>query len=100
MTGDVEGLRPEMITALKTLEGRANVGPFQITSGLRPNDVGSPHQTGLAVDIAVWGGIMRRKLVEAALLDGWRRIGVYDRHVHLDMDPHRVQDVLWAGKSR
>ena len=40
------------------------------------------------------------KIISGALLAGFRRIGVYDRHVHLDVDEKLPQDVMWWGVSK
>lgn len=104
MKGDVEGLRPELQSTLRMLEYLANKhfpveGAYElyVTSGVR-EDAG--HRDGWAADIQIEGGWHRRLLVEKAIILGVPRIGVYDRHVEINLDPNRVQDVLWVGKSQ
>lgn len=41
----------------------------------------------------------RYLIVRGALGAGFTRIGVYDRHVHLDCDPDLPPRVLWEGVS-
>lgn len=97
MSGDIEGLDPSFLSALYTLEGLVGFS-FHVTSGKR-DDLTSSHRDGLAADIAVAGGWERYRLVKCALDDGWERIGVYDRHIHLCIDTRRPRPVIWAGKS-
>ena len=100
MTGDYHALRHEMTTALRVLESNLPAGmDLHINSGYRA-DKDSSHETGLAADIKIRGGWERRVLVKTALDLGWERIGVYDHHVHLDLDPNRPRPVLWTGISK
>lgn len=72
--------------------------PFVITSCWRSDSVS--HQSGCAVDVKVSSSAERMIIVEAALGAGFRRIGVYDNHVHLDTCENLAEDVLWVGVSR
>lgn len=74
--------------------------PFHITSSYRDDDRSSAHYTGKAVDVAVWSSQQRYAIVQAAMEAGISRIGVYDRHVHLDEVDSRPQLVLWIGVSQ
>lgn len=71
--------------------------PFVITSSFREGDEGS-HGKGYAVDIAVEHSWDRILILKAVLGVGFRRVGVYRMHVHVDVDPGRAQDVLWYGR--
>jgi len=82
--------------------------PIVITSGYRdPShnaDVGgvkdSSHTTGKAVDIrAPLDQQMREKLCWALGASGFRRIGIYDRHLHLDVDGDKPTPAVWFGVS-
>lgn len=76
--------------------------PVLITSSNEPNDKRSPessHNLGCAVDVACTSDRHRFTLVEAAYRVGFRRIGVYDKHVHLD-DNRNKPHSLWTGVSR
>lgn len=56
------------------------------------------------VDLAIVPGrdmiaAERFRLVDCALKIGFRRIGVYPRHVHLDIEQDLPQRVLWIGED-
>ena len=101
---EVEGLTDEMKLLLQAVRTAAGV-PIMITSGLRPGDTKSEHSLGMGVDISdnlkgepitsPW----RLKVVKAAILSGCRRIGVYDRHIHIGCSQSHPQDVMWQGVS-
>jgi len=79
--------------------------PFTITSSYREDpdptdDENSAHYEGLAVDIRAPDGYSRFRIVNALLAAGFLRIGVYDRHVHADVDPNKPAPVLWTGVSQ
>ena len=74
--------------------------PFEITSDYRDDDDHSPHRTGRAVDIRSHHSLTKFKIVRGLLKAGFTRIGVYDRHVHVDSDPQGPSEVLWIGESR
>lgn len=103
---EVDGLDAELVAKIDWARGRSNV-PFIITSGKRtPEQNGavggadaSAHMKGLAVDLRVTDNLHRMKMVNALLLAGFRRIGVYDKHCHADIDPDLPQDVMWIGVS-
>jgi len=98
---EVEGLQPELVEKLDRARGLAHV-PFIITEGLAKGGShveDSAHQRGRAVDVRCSGSRDRMRIVSAALIVGFRRIGVYDKHVHLDVDDSLPQDVMWTGKS-
>lgn len=82
--------------------------PFIITSGYRsveynqnlsainPNvSQDSAHTKGLAADISVLSSQSRWIIVAALQAAGFRRIGIGDSHIHVDMDVTKPQDVLW-----
>lgn len=54
----------------------------------------SPHMSGLAVDVAVVDGALKRQLVEAAMVSSATGIGVYDTWVHIDRKD-RPKPVIW-----
>lgn len=94
----------ELLVALdraRALGGR----PIYVTSSYREGDPNS-HGRGLAVDVAdnprgtpIASG-WRFAVVRALLEAGFRRIGVYDRHIHADMDPALPDSVMWWGTSQ
>jgi zinc D-Ala-D-Ala carboxypeptidase len=85
--------------------------PIHITSGFRTpqhnEDVGgkmpdengnggSSHLKGLAVDIFCNNSIDRFNLINCLLDVGFSRIGVADTFIHADIDPDKVQGVMWT----
>lgn len=78
--------------------------PLFVTSSYRDGP-GSAHHLGCAVDVAdnLKGNPIssrwRFQVVRAALQHGITRIGIYDRHIHLDTSEIHPQDVLWTGIS-
>lgn len=92
---------------LKLDRARALAGiPFYVSSAWR-DDPDGPHGEGYGVDIRIEPfatGVSKSRarylIVKAALEVGISRIGVYDQHVHLDIDPDEDPDVLWVGVSQ
>jgi len=68
---------------------------FIVTDSYRPGDAGF-HGQGRAVDIRCHWRSHAFKIVEAAIRMGFRGIGVYDSHVHLD---DREVPTMWVGTS-
>lgn len=105
---EVKGLFPDLVYKLdraRALYGAAII----ITSGYRdPNQneqVGgvqdSAHTTGKAVDIRAPGDAgMREKLSWALGAAGFRRVGAYDLHFHVDVDADKPTPAWWTGKSK
>lgn len=77
--------------------------PFIITSSYR-DDPGtsamSEHREGRAVDIRVKYEWERFLIVKACLDAGFLRIGVYDRHIHVDVSVWKAPKSLWVGVSK
>ena len=104
---EVAGLVPELVIMLDRARGFAGV-PFIITSGLRTQEENlvaggeedSAHLYGEAVDLACSTSWLRHKMLPALYVAGFRRIGVYDRHLHADISTHLPQGVTWWGKSK
>ncbi len=83
------------LTAIETQLGYV----FDISSGYR--DGGGCHGEGKAVDIACKDSSLRWKILKALVLARFRRIGVYDGHIHVDVcEEPFAQDVIWVGVSR
>lgn len=82
--------------------------PFHITSAIRSvahnaSVGGSPdsaHLTGHAVDIRAADSRTRWHIVGGLMAAGAKRVGIYDRHIHVDTDPSKPQDVVWVGVSK
>jgi zinc D-Ala-D-Ala carboxypeptidase len=81
--------------------------PLIITSGYRDpkqnESVGgvkdSAHEKGLAVDLRCADSELQKKLCWALGVAGFQRIGVYDRHVHVDVDGEKPKPAYWTGES-
>lgn len=92
-----------LLVKLDAVRREAGV-PLYIFSDYRPGDDGA-HGKGLAVDVhddRARDGIAsrwRHKVLRAAYVVGFRRIGIYDAHLHLDIDTSKAQDVSWWGES-
>lgn len=77
--------------------------PLKINSGLRTAEhnnavdgvEGSAHLTGWAADIYCRTSGDRLRLMRAAVMLGFNRIGVGTTFIHLDMDPTKPRDVVW-----
>lgn len=103
---EVKGLDFGLVGKLDIARGIAGV-PFQISCGVRSEEenqaVGgverSSHEIGKGVDIACSDSSARFAMVAALLHVGFKRIGVYDRHIHVDTDDTKPQNVMWWGKS-
>lgn len=82
--------------------------PIVITSGRRTEEQNasaggtkeSSHIKGLAVDLrAPTGQNEREKMIWALGRAGFQRIGIYSRHIHVDIDVDKAQDIVWFGVS-
>lgn len=103
---EVEGLDSELVAKLDWARGRAQV-PFIITSGKRSPAENervmgvdaSAHIKGLAVDLRCADSPTRYRMLQALILAGFKRIGIYDKHLHVDLDESLPQEVAWVGVS-
>ena len=78
--------------------------PFVITDDYRQSDSDlgvsdSAHKKGLAVDIRARDSRTRYYVVSGLITAGFTRIGVYDKHVHVDADDAKESYVMWLGTS-
>lgn len=55
----------------------------------------SPHLQGIAADINIKDSYERYLLLYWAMRLGFRRIGIYKNHIHLDADIEKPQSVIW-----
>lgn len=103
---EVKGLKPELVALLDEARDLADV-PFRITSGYRSPLANataggvseSSHTTGEAVDLAVASSGDRLRMLAALFKVGFTRVGVYDRHIHVDISRTLPQNVCWVGRS-
>lgn len=94
-----KGLHPELIKLIDSLEVVTGEAVY-ITSGKRNGTGTSAHNAGLAVDVRAWTGRKRYELIQGALDVGFDRIGVYNRHIHLDIAKDRKDKTVWIGESK
>lgn len=102
--GDCLGLMDETLLVMLD-ELRHKVGrPLRVNSGFRCEAKnartagavkGSSHCKGLAVDLACTDSELRFRLVQEAMALGFKRIGVAETFVHLDIDPDKPQGLLF-----
>lgn len=101
---ELVGLSDELKVKLQALRYLSQEKMY-VTSGLRPGDSGSTHSAGAAVDISdnntgePIGSRWRFKVLRAAFAIGFNRIGIYDRHIHIDVSKTKDQDVAWWSTS-
>lgn len=101
-----EKLNPELLYKADSLR-RIYGNPLYVKSDYRPRDRRA-HGDGDALDLGVAPGSApitgreRWLFVQAALQAGFTRIGLYDRHFHVDVSRRRdlPREVIWLGKSR
>lgn len=71
-----------------------------IETGYSKHPEDSPHALGLAADIRCTDGWHRMVIVREAMKLDICRIGVYDRHIHVDIASGKFpQHVIWHGVS-
>jgi len=91
----------ELVKRLQNV--RENFGPMTIHSGCRcaPNNRsvgGSPlssHLRGLAADIRCSNSLSRFNLLSGLTAQGFKRIGIGQEFIHVDMDPDKPQSLIW-----
>jgi len=91
-------LKTGLVMFLELAENLAGV-PFEITSAYREGDAGA-HGEGWAVDIACSDSRTRFKILRGLIGAGFRRIGIYDGHIHADRSLTRSDNVVWLGVSK
>ena len=104
---DPDSMDPFLLIMLDAVRDLARV-PIIITSSNRsnPGDETSAHFTGHAVDVSdnkhglPVSSRWRYLVLKSALAMGLNRIGVYDRHIHIDTSTTHDQDVIWYGSSQ
>ncbi len=101
---EVAGLQPAFVERLDRAREAAGT-PFIITpgGGLRAVGTskvqGSAHEAGWAVDLRCSSSHQRFRILRALFAAGFTRVGVYDRHIHVDADPTKPPEVTWTGVS-
>lgn len=101
-TSELDGLKDELKVKLQALRYLSGL-PIYVTSGVRSNS--DEHALGMAADISdnplgdPISSTWRFEVLRAAFAIGFRRIGDYDRHLHLGISKSLDQDVCWHGLS-
>lgn len=90
---------PRLLRKLDNARAFAGIA-FVITSSFRPESTTS-HGRGTGVDIRCHDSLSRFRIVEALLHEKFTRIGIYDKHIHADIDSSEdaPQEVIWWGTS-
>lgn len=99
---EIKGLDPALPIKLEQARTLAGI-PFVITSGLRTPEENaacggehdSAHLRGLAVDLHCDQSVDRFHMVQSMLAAGFTRLGIYEDHIHADIDETLPQDVMW-----
>jgi len=99
---EIIGLDIKLLTLLDNARTMADI-PFIITSGKRDvkknEEVGginnSAHLKGLACDIACENSTQAFLIIKGAIVAGFKRIGIGKRHIHLDIDTEKPQNILF-----
>lgn len=102
-----EDVSAELVDRLELIRADLGGKPITVTSWLRcpahnaaqRGAVNSAHLRGTAVDIQVAGGVLRYRVVVAAVRRGIRGIGIAESFVHLDMDRELVRPSLWGYRA-
>lgn len=111
---EVRGLQDAFVKKLDVARGLAGI-PFIITSGFRTPETNqsvigavadSSHLKGLAVDLRVRSSPEAALIVDSTKAAGIDRRGIYvdsywnPRHIHVDVDPDKVSEVLFVKKEQ
>jgi hypothetical protein len=98
---EVAGLEPALVYALDWARHIAGV-PFSLSETVATGGshaLNTSHGRGWGVDIRCSDPRPRFKIIAALIKVGFTRIGIYDRHIHADLDPSLDQEVTWLGTS-
>lgn len=98
---EVEGLDPRLVDMIDWARDITTL-PMVLTETLASGGHHVPntaHQRGKAVDFKCISDFNRKIWLEALLKVGFKRIGLYDRHIHVDNDETLPQGVIWIGVS-
>jgi len=74
-------------------------GGFAVPNVDRGGVPGSSHEKGLGVDIICSASKKRDRILIGLRAAGFTRIGVYDRHIHVDDDLTKPNPRTWWGRS-
>lgn len=103
---EIKGLSEKLVGMLDSAREFAGV-PIILTSGFRDPEkntsVGgvsdSSHVKGLAADIRAPNDEYGKRVAFGLGRAGFERAGIYDRHIHVDIDSEKQTPAVWQGKS-
>lgn len=95
----------EFIKFLDTLRWLSGV-MFYVNSGYRTKryntkikgSENSAHLRGLAADICAESNFTKNYILKACFIMGIPRIGIYEKHIHIDCDLSLPHPIVWWGK--
>ena len=106
--GSGKKMHPDILEMLDQARDKYDK-PIRITSGYRtkkyneslsargykasPN---SSHLKGLAADIACTSSVDRYHLINCLLDVGFKRIGIANTFIHVDIDTEKANEVIWT----
>jgi uncharacterized protein YcbK (DUF882 family) len=99
-----EGIKDHLVFFLQNAHDRLPKNRVMVvTSGYRCQEhneaIGgvenSAHTKGLAADIKFDDSSHKFMLIKAFLSVGFKRIGIYDSFIHVDIDKTKAQNVMW-----
>jgi len=99
-----EGITDELVIHLQLVHDILPIHRIMIiTSGFRcekhNKEIGgvenSAHLKGIAADVRYDDSSHKFMLIEAFLKVGFKRIGIYDSFIHVDLDTSKPQKVIW-----
>ena len=101
--GSGKKMHPDILEMLDQARDKYDK-PIKITSGYRTekhNDKvgGTPnsiHLKGLAADIACASSVDRYHLINCLLDVGFKRIGIANTFIHVDIDTEKANEVIWT----
>lgn len=104
---EVADLDPRLVEMLDAAREAAMV-PIVITSGYRTPAMNvtvggvedSSHTKGLAVDVRAPNDQYGKQVAFGLGQAGFKRAGIYDKHIHVDIDDTKPTPARWIGESK
>ena len=106
--GSGKKMHPDILEMLDQARDKYDK-PIRITSGYRTKEYNeslsargykaspnSSHLKGLAADIACTSSVDRYHLINCLLDVGFKRIGIANTFIHVDIDPEKANEVIWT----
>ena len=106
--GSGKKMHPDILEMLDQARDKYDK-PMRITSGYRTKEYNeslsargykaspnSSHLKGLAADIACTSSVDRYHLINCLLDVGFKRIGIANTFIHVDIDPEKANEVIWT----